>query len=188
MAAVCDIGELENEIMECLKSGLPVYGFFKGRLMWSCFFFDKIDISKSGLIPEPDIEKDTLCVYNLRKSYVAPDVKNLESDMLEVALSTVYQNVIDIFSDEKCDGIVWNNSVYVCKREKVTGIPQGIAIGIGLGIIYGMLFDNLALGISLGFCFGISFSMIFGTSTHKYTEYGMTDLTGKQKEDGDVDE
>ena len=101
--------------------------------------------------------------------------------MAEVAHSNVYQSVLDVLGDGKTDGFMWKDRVYVCKREKSTGIPYGLVMGIALGVIYGMLFDNLALGISLGVCFGISFSMIWGTSTHRYAVHGMTD--GSESED-----
>lgn len=186
LAEICDMNELEEDIRESNKIGLPVYGFFRGKKMWSCFLFEKIDIPKNELSPEPESGKDTLCIYRLRKAYVAPEVKELEDDMMEAAHSNLYQNAIDVFSDGKCDGIVWNDSIYVCKREKSTGLPIGIAIGVGLGIIYGMIFDNLALGIALGFCFGISFSMIFGTSTHKYVEHSMTENMDDNSADSDL--
>lgn len=41
LTAVCDMGELEREVRDNLKNGLPVMGFFKGKQMWSCFFFLK---------------------------------------------------------------------------------------------------------------------------------------------------
>ena len=181
MTAVCSKEELEEEIRENLKLGLPVYGFFREKKMWSCFLFDKVNILRNELSPEPESGNDTLAIYQLRKSYVHPDAENVHEDMAEVAHSNVYQSVLDVLGDGKIDGFMWKDRVYVCKREKSTGIPYGLVIGIALGVIYGMLFDNLALGISLGVCFGISFGMIWGTSTHSYVEHGMVD-------DDDTDE
>ena len=181
MAAVCDTKELEEKIRDSIKSGLPVYGFFREKKMWSCFLFDKVDIPRNELTPEPESGNDTLCIYRLRNSYVHPDAENVREDMAEVAHSNVYQSVLDVFGDGKTDGFMWKDRVYVCKREKSTGIPYGLVMGIALGIIYGMVFDNLALGISLGICFGISFSMIWGTSAHRYAAHGMTD--GSESED-----
>ena len=175
MAAVCDMKDLEEEIRDNIKSGLPVYGFFREKQMWSCFLFDKVDIPRNELSPEPEGGKDTLCIYKLRKSYVHPDAESVYDDMMEVAHTNVYQSVLDVFGDGKTDGFMWKDRVYVCKREKLTGIPYGLAIGIALGVIYGMLFDNLALGISLGICFGMSFGMIWGTSTHSFVEHRMAD-------------
>lgn len=174
LAAVCDMGELEKEIRDNLKNGLPVMGFFKGKQMWSCFLFEKIEIPKGEISPEPDTGKDTLGIYKLRKSYIHPEVEKLADDMMEVAHSDVYQNVIDVFGGEESDGFIWKDRIYVCRREKSTGIPYGLMMGIAFGIIYGMLFDNLALGISLGVCFGISFGMIWGTSTHRFAEHEMS--------------
>lgn len=151
------------------------------KKMWSCFLFDKVNILRNELSPEPESGNDTLAIYKLRKSYVHPDAENVHEDMAEVAHSNVYQSVLDVLGDGKIDGFMWKDRVYVCKREKSTGIPYGLVIGIALGVIYGMLFDNLALGISLGVCFGISFGMIWGTSTHSYVEHGMVD-------DDDTDE
>lgn len=187
MTAVCSKKELEEEIRENLKKGFPVYGFFRKKQMWGCFLFDKSDISRKELSPEPEGDKDTLCIYKLRKSYVHPDAENLHEDMAEVAHSNVYQNVLDVFGDGKTDGFMWKDRVYVCKREKSTGIPYGLAIGIALGIIYGMLLDNLALGISLGVCFGISFGMIWGTSTHRYVQHGMAE-GAESSDDKNTDE
>lgn len=181
MTAVCSKKELEEEIRENLKLGLTVYGFFREKKMWSCFLFDKVNILRNELSPEPESGNDTLAIYKLRKSYVHPDAENVHEDMAEVAHSNVYQSVLDVLGDGKIDGFMWKDRVYVCKREKATGIPYGLVIGIALGVIYGMLFDNLALGISLGVCFGISFGMIWGTSTHSYVEHGMVD-------DDDTDE
>lgn len=181
MTAVCSKKELEEEIRENLKKGFPVYGFFRKKQMWGCFLFDKSDISRKELSPEPEGGNDTLTIYKLRKSYVHPDAENVHEDMAEVAHSNVYQSVLDVLGDGKTDGFMWKDRVYVCKREKSTGIPYGLVMGIALGVIYGMLFDNLALGISLGVCFGISFSMIWGTSTHRYAVHGMTD--GSESED-----
>lgn len=104
MAEVCDINELENEIRESLKKGLPVYGFFRKKQMWSCFIFDKEDIARSELTPEPESGKDVLSIYKLRKYYIHPEVEDLADDMMEVAHSNVYQNVIDVFGDGKSDG------------------------------------------------------------------------------------
>ena len=187
MAAICDMKELEEEIRESVKSGLPVYGFFREKKMWSCFLFDKVDISRNELSPEPESGNDTLCIYRLRKSYVHPDAEGAREDMAEVAHSNVYQKVIDVFDDGKSDGFIWKDKVYVCKKDKVTGIPYGLIVGIALGLVYGMLFDNLALGISIGFCFGISFSMIWGTSTHKYAEHGMAEKTESKDADSITD-
>lgn len=181
MAEVCDINELENELRESLKKGLPVYGFFRKKQMWSCFVFEKEEIARDLLTPEPESGKDVLSIYKLRKYYIHPEVEDLADDMMEVAHSNVYQNVIDVFGDGKSDGFFLRDKIYVCKRDKTTGAPLGIIIGVALGIVYGMLFDNLALGISIGFCFGISFSMIWGTSTHRYVQHGMVD-------DNDTDE
>lgn len=175
MAEICDMTELESEIRKGLEKGLPVYGFFRNKQMWSCFIFDKEDIARSELTPEPESGKDVLSIYKLRKYYIHPEVEDLADDMMEVAYSNVYQNVIDVFGDGKSDGFLLRDKIYVCKRDKTTGAPLGIIIGVALGIVYGMLFDNLALGISIGFCFGISFSMIWGTSTHKYAEHGLED-------------
>ena len=140
-----------------------------------------VNLLRNELSPEPESGNDTLAIYKLRKSYVHPDAENVHEDMAEVAHSNVYQSVLDVLGDGKIDGFMWKDRVYVCKREKSTGIPYGLVIGIALGVIYGMLFDNLALGISLGVCFGISFGMIWGTSTHSYVEHGMVD-------DDDTDE
>lgn len=182
MTAVCSKKELEEEIRENLKKGFPVYGFFRKKQMWGCFLFDKSDISRKELSPEPEGGKDTLCIYKLRKAYVHPDAESVYDDMMEVAHSNVYQSVLDVLGDGKTDGFMWKDRVYVCKREKSTGIPYGLAIGIALGVIYGMVFDNLALGISLGTCFGISFSMIWGTSAHSYVEHRMADMAGSKEE------
>lgn len=181
MATVCDTKELEEKIRDNIKSGLPVYGFFREKKMWSCFLFDKVDIPRNELTPEPESGNDTLCIYRLRNSYVHPDAENVREDMAEVAHSNVYQRVLDVLGDGKTDGFMWKDRVYVCKRERSTGIPYGLVMGIALGIIYGILLDNLALGISLGVCFGISFGMIWGTSTHRYAAHGMTD--GSESED-----
>ena len=181
IAEICDMTELEREIRQGLENGLPVYGFFRNKQMWSCFIFDKEDIARSELTPEPESGKDVLSIYKLRKYYIHPEVEDLADDMMEVAHSNVYQNVIDVFGDGKSDGFFLRDKIYVCKRDKTTGAPLGIIIGVALGIVYGMLFDNLALGISIGFCFGISFSMIWGTSTHRYVQHGMVD-------DDDTDE
>jgi len=181
MTVVCSKKELEEEIRENLKLGLPVYGFFREKKMWSCFLFDKVNILRNELSPEPESGNDTLAIYKLRKSYVHPDAENVHEDMAEVAHSNVYQSVLDVLGDGKTDGFMWKDRVYVCKREKSTGIPYGLVMGIALGVSYGILFDNLALGISLGVCFGISFGMIWGTSTHSYVEHGMVD-------DDDTDE
>lgn len=183
MAEVCDINELENELRESLKKGLPVYGFFRKKQMWSCFIFEKEEIARDSLTPEPESGKDMLSIYKLRKYYIHPDVDNLTEDMMEAAHGNMYQNVIDVFGDGKSDGFFLRDKIYVCKRDKTTGAPLGIIIGVALGIVYGMLFDNLALGISIGFCFGISFSMIWGTSTHKYAEHGLADRA--EAEDAD---
>ena len=189
MAAVCDMGEIEREVQDNLKSGLPVMGFFKGKQMWSCFLFEKIEIPKGEISPEPDTGKDTLGIYKLRKSYIHPEVEKFADDMMEVAHSDVYQNVINVFGDGKSDGFIWKDRIYVCRREKTTGIPYGLIMGIALGLIYGMLFDNLALGISLGVCFGISFGMIWGTSTHRFAEHVMNEVDGKDETiNSDVDE
>lgn len=187
MTAVCNREELEEEIRENLKNGLPVYGFFRGKQMWSCFLFDKADIPRNELIPEPEGVKDTLCIYKIRKSYVHPDAESVYEDMMEVAHRNVYQTVLDAFGDGKTDGFMWKDRVYVCKRDKSTGIPYGFAIGIALGVAYGVLFDNLALGISLGVCFGMSFGMIWGTSTHSYVEHGMADGAGSGEDDSAAD-
>ena len=187
MAAVCDMKELEEEIQESIKSGLLVYGFFREKKMWSCFLFDKVDISRNELSPEPESGNDTLCIYRLRKSYVHPDAEGAREDMAEVAHSNVYQKVIDVFDDGKSDGFIWKDKVYVCKKDRATGIPYGLIVGIALGLVYGMLFDNLALGISIGFCFGISFSMIWGTSTHRYAEHGMAEKTKSKDADSITD-
>lgn len=183
IAEICDMTELEREIRQGLENGLPVYGFFRNKQMWSCFIFDKEDIARSELTPEPESGKDVLSIYKLRKYYIHPEVEDLADDMMEVAHSNVYQNVIDVFGDGKSDGFFLRDKIYVCKRDKTTGAPLGIIIGVALGIVYGMLFDNLALGISIGFCFGISFSMIWGTSTHKYAEHGLADRA--EAEDAD---
>lgn len=183
IAEICDMTELEREIRQGLENGLPVYGFFRNKQMWSCFIFDKEDIVRSELTPEPESGKDVLSIYKLRKYYIHPEVENLADDMMEVAHSNVYQNVIDVFGDGKSDGFFLRDKIYVCKRDKTTGAPLGIIIGVALGIVYGILFDNLALGISIGFCFGISFSMIWGTSTHKYAEHGLADRA--EAEDAD---
>lgn len=183
IAEICDMTELEREIRQGLENGLPVYGFFRNKQMWSCFIFDKEDIARSELTPEPESGKDVLSIYKLRKYYIHPEVENLADDMMEVAHSNVYQNVIVVFGDGKSDGFFLRDKIYVCKRDKTTGAPLGIIIGVALGIVYGMLFDNLALGISIGFCFGISFSMIWGTSTHKYAEHGLADRA--ETEDAD---
>lgn len=189
MAAVCDMGELEREVRDNLENGLPVMGFFKGKQMWSCFLFEKIEIPKGEISPEPDTGKDTLGIYKLRKSYIHPEVEALADDMMEVAHSDVYQNVIDVFGDGKSDGFIWKDRIYVCRREKTTGIPYGLIMGIALGIIYGMLLDNIALGISLGVCFGISFGMIWGTSTHRFAEHEMNEVDGMDEiKNSDVDE
>ena len=179
IAEVCDINELENELRGSLKKGLPVYGFFRKKQMWSCFIFEKEEIARDSLTPEPESGKDVLSIYKLRKYYIHPEVEDLADDMMEVAHSNVYQNVIDVFGDGKSDGFFLRDKIYVCKRDKTTGAPLGIIIGVALGIVYGMLFDNL--GISIGFCFGISFSMIWGTSTHRNVQHGMVD-------DNDTDE
>lgn len=178
LTEVCDMGELEREVRDNLKNGLPVIGFFKGKQMWSCFLFEKTEIPKGEISPEPDTGKDTLGIYKLRKSYIHPEVEKLTDDMMEVAHSDVYQNVIDVFGDGKSDGFIWKDRIYVCRREKTTGIPYGLIMGIALGLIYGMLLDNLALGISLGACFGISFGMIWGTSTHRFAEHVVNDVNG----------
>ena len=199
MAEVCDINELENELRESLKKGLPVYGFFRKKQMWSCFIFEKEEIARDSLTPEPESGKDMLSIYKLRKYYIHPDVDNLTEDMMEAAHGNMYQKVIDVFGDDKSDGFLLKDKIYVCKRDKSTGAPLGIIIGVALGIVYGMLFDNLALGISIGFCFGISFSMIWGTSTHRYVQHGMagdmkskdadsiTDGAGSEDADGITD-
>ncbi len=187
MAEVCDVNELENEIRESLKRGLPVYGFFRKKQMWSCFIFEKEEIAKDSLTPEPESGKDMLSIYKLRKYYIHPDVDNLTEDMMEAAHGNVYQKVIDVFGDDKSDGFLLKDKIYVCKRDKSTGAPFGILIGVALGIVYGMLFDNLALGISIGFCFGISFSMIWGTSTHRYVEHGMAGKTKSKDADSITD-
>ncbi len=187
MAEVCDVNELENEIRESLKKGLPVYGFFRKKQMWSCFIFEKEEIAKDVLTPEPENGKDMLSIYKLRKYYIHPDVENLTEDMMEAAHGNVYQKVIDVFGDDKSDGFLLRDKIYVCKRDKSTGAPFGILIGVALGIVYGMLFDNLALGISIGFCFGISFSMIWGTSTHRYAEHGMAGKTKSKDADSITD-
>lgn len=183
IAEICDMIELEREIRQGLENGFPVYGFFRNKQMWSCFIFDKEDIARSELTPEPESGKDVLSIYKLRKYYIHPEVEDLADDMMEVAHSNVYQNVIDVFGDGKSDGFFLRDKIYVCKRDKTTGAPLGIIIGVALGIVYGMLFDNLALGISIGFCFGIIFSMIRGTSTHKYAEHGLADRA--EAEDAD---
>ena len=188
MAVVCDMGELEREVRDNLKNGLPVMGFFKGKQMWSCFIFEKIEIPKGEISPEPDTGKDTLGIYKLKKSYIHPEVEKLADDMMEVAHSDVYQNVIDVFGDGKSDGFIWKDRIYVCRREKTTGIPYGLIMGIALGIIYGMLFDNLALGISLGMCFGISFGMIWGTSTHSFVVHGLSEENGDENHAKDDDD
>mgnify|MGYP005888472219 FL=1 len=189
LTAVCDMGELEREVRDNLKNGLPVMGFFKGKQMWSCFLFEKTEIPKGEISPEPDTGKDTLGIYKLRKSYIHPEVEKLADDMMEVAHSDVYQNVIDVFGDGKSDGFIWKDRIYVCRREKTTGIPYGLIMGIALGIIYGMLLDNIALGISLGVCFGISFGMIWGTSTHRFAEHEMNEVDGMDEiKNSDVDE
>lgn len=154
---------------------------FEKKRCGAVFLFDKVNILRNELSPEPESGNDTLAIYKLRKSYVHPDAENVHEDMAEVAHSNVYQSVLDVLGDGKTDGFMWKDRVYVCKREKSTGIPYGLVMGIALGVIYGMLFDNLALGISLGVCFGISFSMIWGTSTHRYAVHGMTD--GSESED-----
>ncbi len=189
LTAVCDMGELEREVRDNLKNGLPVMGFFKGKQMWSCFLFEKTEIPKGEISPEPDTGKDILGIYKLRKSYIHPEVEKLADDMMEVAHSDVYQNVIDVFGDGKSDGFIWKDRIYVCRREKTTGIPYGLIMGIALGIIYGMLFDNIALGISLGVCFGISFGMIWGTSTHRFAEHEMNEVDDMDEiKNSDVDE
>lgn len=189
LTEVCDMGELEREVRDNLKNGLPVMGFFNGKQMWSCFLFEKTEIPKGEISPEPDTGKDTLGIYKLRKSYIHPEVEKFADDMMEVAHSDVYQNVIDVFGDGKSDGFIWKDRIYVCRREKTTGIPYGLIMGIALGIIYGMLFDNLALGISLGACFGISFGMIWGTSTHRFAEHVVNDVNGVDEiKNSDVDE
>lgn len=177
MAVVCDMNKLEEEIRESIKSGLPVYGFFRDKQMWSCFLFDKVDIPKNELTPEPESGNDILCIYRLRKSYVHPDAEDVRNDMMEVAHSNVYQSVLDVFGDGKSDGFIWKDKVYVCKKDRSTGIPYGLIVGMAIGVVYGILFDNLALGISLGVCFGMSFGMIWGTSTHSYAEHGIMDVT-----------
>ena len=114
---------------------------------------------------------------------VAGVMENIDDDMMEAAHGNMYQKVIDVFGDDKSDGFLLKDKIYVCKRDKSTGAPFGILIGVALGIVYGMLFDNLALGISIGFCFGISFSMIWGTSTHRYVQHGLADRA--EAEDAD---
>lgn len=183
IAEICDMTELEREIRQGLEKGLPVYGFFRNKQMWSCFIFDKEDIARSELTPEPESGKDVLSIYKLRKYYIHPEVEDLADDMMEAAHGNMYQKVIDVFGDDKSDGFLLKDKIYVCKRDKSTGAPFGILIGVALGIVYGMLFDNLALGISIGFCFGISFSMIWGTSTHRYVQHGLADRA--EAEDAD---
>lgn len=187
IAEICDMTELEREIRQGLENGLPVYGFFRNKQMWSCFIFDKEDIARSELTPEPESGKDVLSIYKLRKYYIHPDVDNLTEDMMEAAHGNMYQKVIDVFGDDKSDGFLLKDKIYVCKRDKSTGAPFGILIGVALGIVYGMLFDNLALGISIGFCFGISFSMIWGTSTHRYVQHGMAGDTKSKDADSITD-
>ena len=51
LTAVCDMGELEREVRDNLKNGLPVMGFFKGKQMWSCFLFEKTEIPKGKISP-----------------------------------------------------------------------------------------------------------------------------------------
>ena len=187
MTAVCSKKELEEEIRESLEKGLPVYGFFRKKQMWSCFIFEKEEIARDSLTPEPESGKDMLSIYKLRKYYIHPDVDNLTEDMMEAAHGNVYQKVIDVFGDDKSDGFLLKDKIYVCKRDKSTGAPFGILIGVALGIVYGMMFDNLALGISIGFCFGISFSMIWGTSTHRYVQHGMAE-GAESSDDKNTDE
>ena len=187
IAEICDMTELEREIRQGLENGLPVYGFFRNKQMWSCFIFDKEDIARSELTPEPESGKDVLSIYKLRKYYIHPEVDNLTEDMMEAAHGNMYQKVIDVFGDDKSDGFLLKDKIYVCKRDKSTGAPFGILIGVALGIVYGMLFDNLALGISIGFCFGISFSMIWGTSTHRYVQHGMAGDTKSKDADSITD-
>lgn len=74
IAEICDMTELEREIRQGLEKGLPVYGFFRNKQMWSCFIFDKEDIARSELTPEPESGKDVLSIYKLRKYYIHPEV------------------------------------------------------------------------------------------------------------------
>ncbi len=163
LSDVVDINQLEDEIREALKNNCPVWGYFKKKQMWSCYIFEKVQISKDSITPAPQTNKDNLIMYRIKHMYIHPDAEQYSGQMMQSVFSCIKEYVwFGIENGNACDGFIIDEKSYVYKRTTNMGLPIGLCF-MCCGLLLGLMMNNIGLGLCIGIGAGFSLNMAFSS-------------------------